>query len=101
MFWEKCLHTPQFDKHGLYQSTIAQFKRWGANSSFFFQALTIGFVRWSSFFADDPLAFGRTTRTTRAVKTRCWLPLSEAFKAEARGRPTRGTGRIQIEVRTA
>jgi hypothetical protein len=39
-FWEKCLHTPQFDKDELYQSTIAQFKPRGANSGIFFRALT-------------------------------------------------------------
>ena len=38
--WEKCLHTPQFDKDELYQSTITQFKPLGANSMIFFVLLT-------------------------------------------------------------
>jgi hypothetical protein len=49
-FWEKCLHTPQFDKDELYQSTITQFKPRGANSTIFFAP----FTRTSFIFRSEP-----------------------------------------------
>jgi hypothetical protein len=42
---EKCLYTPQFDKDELYQSTIGQFKPWGAKCIKFFRDTHTRFIK--------------------------------------------------------